>query len=62
LLDEGHQWGIIKTNLLGSLTSANRTKKGQLLQQLFDSYISPIKGYSKHLEVDSLLNQIGYTF
>jgi len=62
LLDSGMQWTIIKKNILGSLTSANRTKKEQKLDGYFRDYIRPIEGYSSHLNVDSILNQIGYNF
>ena len=62
LLDNGFQWTIIKKNLLGSLTSGNRAKKNQQLDGLFNSYIRPIEHYSSALNVDSILNQIGYNF
>jgi hypothetical protein len=62
LLDNGIQWTIIKKNLLGSLTSGNRSKKNQHLDGLFNSYIRPIEHYSSALNVDSILNQIGYNF
>lgn len=62
LLDNGIQWTIIKKNLLGSLTSGNRSKKSQHLDGLFNAYIRPIESYSSALNVDSILNQIGYNF
>ena len=61
-LDNGHQWSIIKRNLLGSLQGANKSKKTKQLDELYGAYIKPIKGYNKHLAIDSILNQIGYTF
>ena len=62
LLDSGHQWTIIKTQLLGSLQGYNKSKKGLLLESLFQDYIRPIEGYSKHQAIDEILNQIGYNF
>ena len=61
-LDNGHQWSIIKSNLLGSMKGYKRSRKGKGLDQLYSAYIKPIKGYNKHLAIDSILNQIGYTF
>jgi len=62
LLDSGHQWSIIKKQVLGSLQGNNKSKKGKLLEDLFQDYIKPIEGYSKHQAVDDILNQIGYNF
>ena len=62
LLDEGKQWTVIKRNLIGSLKGYNRSKKLTYLDSLYQSYIRPIKGYSKHQNLDSIFNQIGYTF
>jgi hypothetical protein len=62
LLDSGHQWTIIKKQILGSLEGKNKSVKGKLLDTLFESYIKPIEGYSKHQAVDDILNQIGYNF
>jgi hypothetical protein len=62
LIDSGIGWTIIKKNLLGSLTSGNRAKKNHHLNTLFDSYIRPIEHYSSAVNVDSILNQIGYNF
>ena len=61
-LDNGNQWSIIKLNLLGTLKGANRSKKNTQLDELYKAYIRPIEGYNKHLAIDSILNQIGYTF
>ena len=61
-LDNGNQWSIIKSNLLGSLKGTNRSKKNTQLDELYKAYIRPIEGYNKHLAIDSILNQIGYTF
>ena len=61
-LDNGNQWGVIKSNLLGSLKGTNRSKKNTQLDELYKAYIRPIEGYNKHLAIDSILNQIGYTF
>jgi len=61
-LDNGNQWSIIKSNLLGSLEGTNRSKKSTQLDELYKAYIRPIEGYNKHLAIDSILNQIGYTF
>jgi len=61
-LDNGNQWYIIKTNLLGSLKGQKRSRKSKGLDELYSAYIKPIKGYNKHLAIDSILNQIGYTF
>jgi hypothetical protein len=62
LLDSGHQWSIIKKQILGSLEGKNKSVKGKLLEGLFQDYIKPIEGYSKHQAVDDILNQIGYNF
>ena len=62
LLDSGHQWHIIKHRLLGSLKGSNRSKKLKRMDELYEDYIRPIEGYSKHFAVDDILNQIGYTF
>lgn len=61
-LDRGDTWSILKTFMLGSLEGANRTKKAIQLQGLFDAYIKPVKAYSNHAKIDSVLEQIGYTF
>jgi len=61
-LDNGSQWTVIKRNLLGSLMGYNRSKKLKYLEALYQSYIRPIKGYSKHQNLDTIFNQIGYTF
>ena len=62
LLDNGIQWTIIKKNLLGSLSGSNRSRKDKQMNSLFNSYIRPIEHYSSALNVDSVLNQIGYNF
>ena len=62
LLDNGIQWTIIKKNLLGSLSGSNRSRKDKQMDGLFNSYIRPIESYSSALNVDSVLNQIGYNF
>ena len=62
LLDSGNQWHIIKHRLLGSLKGSNRSKKLKRMDELYENYIRPIEGYSKHFAVDDILNQIGYTF
>jgi hypothetical protein len=62
LMDKGIGWTIIKKNTLGSLTSGNRSKKSHHLDSLFDAYIRPIEHYSSAVNVDSILNQIGYNF
>ena len=61
-LDKGDTWSMLKKNVLGSLTGSNRTKKTELLDRLYNSYVAPIKKYSNHKNIDSLLEQIGYTF
>jgi hypothetical protein len=61
-LDRGDTWSILKNFMLGSLEGANRTKKAIQLQALFDAYIKPVKAYSNHAQIDSVLEQIGYTF
>lgn len=61
-LDAGSTWSVLKSNLLGSLEGSNRTKRATHLQDLFDAYIKPIKAYSNHERIDSVLVQIGYTF
>jgi len=61
-LDTGNTWSMVKKNLLGSLEASNRTKKGIYLDDLFDSYIKPIEGYSNYEKIDSVLEQIGYVF
>ena len=62
LLDSGHQWTIIKEQILGSLIGKNKSVKSKLLESLFQDYIRPIEGYSKHQAIDEILNQIGYNF
>ena len=62
LLDSGHQWTIIKEQILGSLIGKNKSVKSKLLESLFQDYIKPIEGYSKHQAIDEILNQIGYNF
>jgi len=62
LLDNGNQWHTIKHRLLGSLKGSNRSKKLKRMDELYENYIRPIEGYSKHFAVDDILNQIGYTF
>jgi hypothetical protein len=62
LLDSGHEWHIIKETLLGSLTRSNRSKKLRRMEDLYLAYIRPIERYSNHGSVDSILQQIGYTF
>lgn len=61
-LDRGDTWSILKNFMLGSLEGANRTKKAIYLQGLFDAYIKPVKAYSNHAQIDSVLEQIGYSF
>jgi hypothetical protein len=61
-LDKGETWSMLKSNLLGSLEGSNRTKRATYLQELFDAYIKPLKAYSNYAKVDSVLEQIGYTF
>jgi len=61
-LDNGSTWSMLKINLLGSLKGSNRMKRAMYLQDLFDSYIKPIEAYSNHDKLDSILEQIGYTF
>ena len=61
-LDSGAYWSIIKRNLLGSLKGNNKSKKQKYLDGLYEDYIRPIEGYSKHKNVDTILKQIGYTF
>jgi len=61
-LDNGETLTRIKLYLLGSLEGGNRSKKAQYLDDLYEGYIRPIEGYSKHENIDSILNQIGYTF
>ena len=61
-LDNGNQWSVIKSNLLGSLKGYRKSRKNKELDELYKAYIRPIEGYNKHLAVDSILNQIGYTF
>ena len=61
-LDSGAYWSIIKANLLGSLKGNNKSKKTKYLEGLYEDYIRPIEGYSKHKNVDTILKQIGYTF
>jgi hypothetical protein len=61
-LDKGDTWSILKNFMLGSLEGANRTKRAIHLQGLFDAYIKPVKAYSNHAQIDSVLEQIGYTF
>jgi hypothetical protein len=61
-LDEGNQWTIIKRNLIGSLKGYKKSRKLKDLDALYQSYIRPIKGYSKHQNLDTIFNQIGYTF
>ena len=62
MLDKGLQWSIIKKMLTGNMTRQNQSKKNQQLDSLFNSYIRPIEHYSSALNVDSILNQIGYNF
>jgi hypothetical protein len=61
-LDNGNQWSVIKSNLLGSLKGYRKSRKNKELDELYKAYIRPIEGYNKHLAIDSILNQIGYTF
>jgi hypothetical protein len=61
-LDKGDTWSMLKNFMLGSLEGSNRTKRATHLQDLFDAYIKPIKAYSNHERIDSVLVQIGYTF
>lgn len=61
-LDTGCTWSMLKSNLLGSLEGSNRTKRAIYLESLFTSFIKPIEAYSNYERVDSLLDQIGYTF
>ena len=61
-LDTGCTWSMLKSNLLGSLEGSNRTKRATYLESLFTSFIKPIEAYSNYERVDSLLEQIGYTF
>ena len=61
-LDNGSTWNMLKMNLLGSLEGSNRTKRANYLQDLFDSYIKPIEAYSNYERIESMLEQIGYTF
>jgi hypothetical protein len=61
-LDSGNTWNMLKSNLLGSLEGSNRTKRANYLQDLFEAYIKPIEAYSNHEKIDSVLEQIGYTF
>ena len=61
-LDNGSTWNMLKNNLLGSLEGSNRTKRATYLQELFDAYIKPIEAYSNYDRIDSVLEQIGYTF
>ena len=62
MLDKGLQWSIIKKMLTGNMTRQNQSKKNKQLDSLFNSYIRPIESYSSALNVDSVLNQIGYNF
>ena len=62
LLDSGMHWTIIKKNIIGSITGSSRSRKDKQLDGLYDSYIRPIEQYSAALNVDSILNQIGYNF
>lgn len=61
-LDRGNTWNVTKNAFLGHLEGANRTKKAMKLQLIFDAYIKPIEAYSNHAKIDSVLEQIGYTF
>jgi hypothetical protein len=61
-LDSGNTWNMLKSNLLGSLEGPNRTKRSMYLQDLFEAYIKPIEAYSNYERIDSVLEQIGYTF
>ena len=62
LLDSGNQWTVIKSNLIGSLKGANKSRKLKYLDGLYLDYIKPIEGYSKHQNIDTIFNQIGYNF
>jgi|APGre2960657404_1045060.scaffolds.fasta_scaffold40538_2 hypothetical protein len=63
LFDTGkYTWSTLKSTLLGSLTGSNRCKKDKQLQYIYESYIKPIERYSNYEKLDTILNQIGYTF
>jgi hypothetical protein len=62
VLDAGGTWAVCKTNTLGTLTGSNRVKKSAMLEDLYNSYIAPIKKYSNFKNVDTVLEQIGYTY
>jgi hypothetical protein len=62
VLDAGGTWEVCKINTLGTLTGSNRVKKNAQLEDLYNSYIAPIKKYSNFKNVDRVLEQIGYTY
>jgi hypothetical protein len=61
-LKMGMQWGVIRTSILSTLKGANKYKKGQLLDKVFEEQISTSKEGKKYIEFDKALNEIGYTF
>ena len=61
-LDLGSTWAVSKAIGLGTLSGSNRVKKSAQLEDLYNSYIAPIKKYSNYKNVDSVLEQIGYTY
>ena len=61
-LDLGSTWAVSKAIGLGTLSGSNRVKKSAQLEDLYNSYIAPIKKYSNYKNVDKVLEQIGYTY